>query len=126
MRIRRLNSNKSHPVAPPALRKEASPRLLAGGFDDEETNLVREAGVGSGEVRLPEEGEISLLEEEEGSTGGGETLSKLVLFQIFKTPPSQLVFKSLHGLFFLSVFFFLSVRSFPTVSPISTTTNQNS
>ena len=107
-------------MAPPVLRKEASPRLLAGGFDDEETNLVREAGVGSGE-----EEEISLLEEE-GSTGGGETLSKLVLFQIFKTLPSQLVFKSLHGLFFLSVFFFLFVRSFPTVSPISTTTNQNS
>jgi len=57
-------------VAPPVLRKEASPRLLAGGFDDKETNLVREAGVGSGEVRLPEEGETSLLEEEEGSTGG--------------------------------------------------------
>lgn len=51
-------------VAPPVLRKEASPRLLAGGFDDKETNLVREAGVGSGE-----EEEISLLEEE-GSTGG--------------------------------------------------------
>ena len=98
-------------MAPPVLRKEASPRLLAGGFDDKETNLVREAGVGSGE-----EEEISLLEEE-GSTGGGETLSKLVLFQIFKTPPSQLVFKSLHGLFFLSVFFFLSVRSFPQFHP---------
>ena len=67
------------------MRKEASPRLLAtGGFDDQETNLVREeasegdqfeldqetnlvteASLGSGEITLPEV---------EGSTGTGETL----------------------------------------------------
>jgi len=51
-------------VSPPMPRKEVSPRLLAsaGGFNDEETNLVREDGVGSGEIALPEE--------EEEITGG--------------------------------------------------------
>jgi len=56
-------------VSPPVPRKEISPRLLAGGFNDEETNLVREVGVGSGE--------ISEEEEEEGSTGGGDSFCPL-------------------------------------------------
>ena len=52
--------------SPSVPRKEVSPRLLAaGGFKDEQTNLVREDGVGSGEVSLPEE---------EESTGSGETI----------------------------------------------------
>ena len=94
-------------------RKEVSPRLLAsaGGFNDEETNLVREDGVGSGEIALPEE--------EEEITGGGETTSFLLFFTNFQlflsTSSPQLIFKSLHGLFFFFVFFLLFVRSFSTV-----------
>ena len=65
----RLNRNlKSLTVAPSVLRQDsadASPRLLAGGFNDEETNLVREESGESGDTTLSEV---------EGSSGGGEML----------------------------------------------------
>merc|ERR1712001_735273 len=51
------------PVSPPSIREEsaeASPRLLAEGFDDKETNLVTEASAGPGDV--------------EGSAAGGANL----------------------------------------------------
>jgi len=68
----RLDVIQETTVSPPVVRKEASPRLLAaGGFDDQETNLVTEASqagqsvteasLGSGEITLPEV---------EGSAGG--------------------------------------------------------
>jgi len=81
----RLDVMQEKTVSPPVVRKEASPRLLAaGGFNDQdtnlvnekagqgdqfeldnETNLVTEASPGSGEITLPEV---------EGSAGGQANL----------------------------------------------------
>ena len=67
------------PVSPPSIREEsaeASPRLLAEGFDDKETNLVTEASAGPGDV-------------EGSAAGGGETIETIIaLEQLFKTVTS--------------------------------------
>jgi len=62
----RLDVIQETTVAPSVLRQDsadASPRLLAGGFNDEKTNLVREESGESGDTTLSEV---------EGSTGGGD------------------------------------------------------
>merc|ERR1712181_57000 len=67
----RLDVVQETTVSPPVVRKEASPRLLAaGGFDDQETNLVTEASQAGQSVTEASLGSGDV----EGSTGGQANL----------------------------------------------------
>jgi len=75
----RLDVVQETTVSPPVVRKEASPRLLAaGGFDDQETNLVKEeASLGSGgfddqETNLVTEASQAGQSVTEASLGSGD------------------------------------------------------